>query len=83
MFIFSLALELGSALLSQNILKITVSALRSDPTISFERVHKTEGLIDPRPEDGASGPPKFQPIGRGDEKTRELIPFPFLGVYAQ
>ena len=65
-----LALELGSALLSQNILKITVSALQSDPTISFERVYKTEGCLTPRPEDGASGPPTFQPIGREDEKTR-------------
>ena len=68
--IFSLALELGTALLSQNVFKITVSALWSDPTVSFERVHKTEGLTAPRPEDGASGPPKFQPIGRGDKKAQ-------------
>ena len=42
---------------------IKVSALRSDPSIPFERVHKTEGCSAPRPDDGASGPPKFQPIG--------------------
>ena len=48
------------------------------PTVSFERVHKTEWLKALRPEEGASGPPKSQPIRGGDEKTREIIPFPFL-----
>ena len=55
---------------------IMVPDIRSRPN-RVERVHKTEGLIAPRPEDGASGPPKFQPIGREDEKTWELNPFPF------
>ena len=54
-----------------------VPALGLWATFLFKRVRNTEGLIDPRPEDGASGPPKFQPIGRGDEKTREVNPFPF------
>ena len=75
--IFSLALELGSALLSQqNVSKITAPDIRSR-SYHVERVRKTEGLIDPRPEDGASGPPKFQPIGRGDENPWEVNPFPF------
>ena len=64
-------------MLSQNVSKITVSAPWSDPTVSFEGVHKTEAALPPKPEDGASGPPKSQPIGSEDEKTWELNPFPF------
>ena len=62
---------------NKTLVKITAPDIQSRSN-RVERVRKTEGLIDPRPEDGASGPPKFQPIRGEDEKTWELIPFPFL-----
>ena len=47
------------------------------PTLSFERVPKTQGLIAPRPEERASSHQNSQPIRGGDEKRREINPFPF------
>ena len=47
------------------------------PTVSFERVPKTEWLIAPRPEDRASGPPKSSANHRRGRKDAGVNPFPF------
>ena len=51
--------------------------------VGTEAVEVTDGQLDPKPGEGGERPDKIQPNRFEDQKTGNLIPFTFSGMYAR